>query len=430
MTFRRISIRGLLVIAGLLYGLITARLQMGNDNVWSRLGTAQSLVERGTFAIDGRVAESTVDKVYVQGHFYSDKPPTMALMAAAIYYPLYHTGFRLEIGKRTAAYGVITFLIMGISSLLCLGAFYGALGLVGIGESERVFMTAGLAFATLFFCWTTTLNNHAFSGAWAFICFYFILRARSSQPKKAYAMLLLAGGAVGLAAASDSAAMMFVVVFGLYIPSSKNWRPTVWYALAAFVIMLPGLITNYRIAGDLKPVATHAEFFHYPGSHWNSGNEDLTSARRNDLSFALHYAWVCLFGRNGFLLYNPLLMIAIYQGVRLIVSRKPFWREAILILVLSSLFAGYYFIYSSNYSGYSYSIRWFVTLIPLLWFLAFPFFIVWSRTKTWTYGTLFAVSTLVAAIGVFDQWPPTLVRSAPAFVINWDAHIAPLIARW
>ena len=77
--------------------------------------------------------------MYVQGHFYSDKPPTMALMAAAIYYPLYHSGFRLEIGKRTAAYGVITFLIMGISSLLCLAAFYAALGLVGLGESRAPF---------------------------------------------------------------------------------------------------------------------------------------------------------------------------------------------------------------------------------------------------------------------------------------------------
>jgi hypothetical protein len=93
------------------------------------------------------------------------------------------------------------------------------------------------------------------------------------------------------------------------------------------------------------------------------------------------------------------------------------------------LFTGYYFLYSSNYSGYSYSIRWFVTLLPLLWFLAFPFFTVWNRTKVSPYGILFALSTVIAAAGAFDQWPPTALRSAPAFVINWNAHIAPLIAR-
>jgi hypothetical protein len=86
--------------------------------------------------------------------------------------------------------------------------------------------------------------------------------------------------------------------------------------------MLPGLITNYSIAGDLKPLATHAEFFHYPASYWDTGIEHLTAAQRNPLPFVLRYAWTCLFGRNGFLLYNPLLIIAIYQGIRLILLRK------------------------------------------------------------------------------------------------------------
>ncbi len=426
---RRISIRGLLLIAGLLFGLTTAFLQVGKDNVWSRLGTAQSLVERGTLALDGPVL-SIVDKVYVRGQFYSDKPPAMSLIAAAIYYPLYHSGLRLEFKTPSAAYAIITFLIMGVSSLLCLAAFYGALGYVGASESARLLMTAALAFATLFFCWTTTLNNHAFSGAWAFIGFYFLLKASNGRPEKVLGALLLAGVATGLAAASDSAAMLFVAGFGLYILIEKKLRPgVVGFALAAAVIMLPGVIANYRITGDLRPAATHAEYFHYPGSYWDIGVEHLTNGQRNSMPFALKYAGKSLFWQNGFLVYNPLLMIAIYEGVRLVLSRKPFWREAALILVLASAFMGYYFLYSSNYGGWNYSIRWFITLIPLLWFLAFPFFTAWNRTKALTYGVLFAVSAIITAVGALDQWPPTTFRRTPGFVINWDTYVAPWIAK-
>jgi hypothetical protein len=74
------------------------------------------------------------------------------------------------------------------------------------------------------FSWTTTLNNHAFSGAWVFIGFYFILTAMFGQPEKVYANLLLSGLSTGLAAASDSAAILFVGGFGLFILLSRKLR--------------------------------------------------------------------------------------------------------------------------------------------------------------------------------------------------------------
>jgi len=399
------------------------------------------LVEHGTLAIDETPAVRwTVDKIFVRGHFYSDKPPTMSLLAAAIYYPLYHAGFRLkppesgdEFGsrkpERNLSYGLITFVLMAGSTLCCLAAFYGALGFVGLPARRRVWMTAGLAFATLFLPWTTTLNNHAFSGSWTFIAFYFLLRAKSA-PEKVAVPVLVAGAAAGLAAASDPACLLFVVGFGAYIlGSAKLRRVTVWYAAAALLIMLPGILVNYSITGDLRPPNTHVEYFDYPGSYWLHGHEALSGVTRNDLGFALKYGFLCLFGPNGFLLYNPLLAIAIYYAVRLVTSRQPFWIEALLVLVLVTMFTGYFFLYSSNYGGYSYSIRWFVTLIPLVWFFAFPFFAEWTPAKSRIYTGLFVLSSIVAFTGLWNPWPWTLGTNTPAFVLNWRDRIIPTLAR-
>lgn len=418
---RFVSLPSLLLTFFLVTSLLSARYKPYRMNVLSRLALTQALVEQGRLTIDSvPYTPELIDKVFARGHFYSDKPPTLSLLAAAIYYPLYHLGHRLWI-RASLSYVLIVVLLMGLSTMLCLIAFYHALAFTGAGETTRLLMTAGLAFATLLLPWSTTLNNHSFSASWTFIGFYFLLRARLLESGNRHRSLLLAGASVGLAAAADSACVLFAAGFALYILLSKELRPAIfWYAAAAFLIVLPGLVINYTITGDLRPAAAHGELFLYPGSYWIGSSEHLSGISRNSLGFALRYGWLCLFGRNGFLLYDPLLLIALYQGIRLIAARRSFWREALLVIALASIFVGYFSLYTSNYGGFSYSVRWFVTLIPLLWFFSYPFFKQWNRAKAWTYGGLFAVSFLIAIVGAYNPWPATLTSTKPAFVLNWQ----------
>src|ERR1035441_8650027 len=60
----------------------------------SRMATIQSIVESHTLIIEHTDFASTGDKVFVDGHFYSDKPPMPAFLAPAIYFPLYTLGDR------------------------------------------------------------------------------------------------------------------------------------------------------------------------------------------------------------------------------------------------------------------------------------------------------------------------------------------------
>ena len=49
---------------------------VGSFNDRSRMAAIESLVQRGTWVIDESPFSRTVDRIYADGHFYSDKPPS------------------------------------------------------------------------------------------------------------------------------------------------------------------------------------------------------------------------------------------------------------------------------------------------------------------------------------------------------------------
>jgi hypothetical protein len=73
------------------------------------MATVQSLVESRSFVIGDTAFTRTGDKVFINGHFYSDKPPIPSVLGALVYLPLYHLGIYLHDG-RSAAYYLITLL--------------------------------------------------------------------------------------------------------------------------------------------------------------------------------------------------------------------------------------------------------------------------------------------------------------------------------
>jgi hypothetical protein len=417
---KRTAILSLLAgLAAVLLALTTA-FHTPSAMVWSRTATAASLIERGTWAIDADpTTPENVDKVKVGNSFYSDKPPLLALLMSAVYWPLYHLGFRLESGFNLV-YISSVFILIGGSTLLCLYCFFRCLSFVSATVQTRLTMTAALGFCTLLLPWSTVMNSHAFSGAWVFITFYLLFSAKLQTGANVLGKIFAAGLSVGLAASSDTSSMLFVVTFAVYLlwcTPHRKYLPV--YLAAAGLVMLPGIVISHGITGDFRPMSVHAELFKYPGSHWNGASEHLSGAAPNSAGFALRYALRCLAGPNGFLLYNPLLLLALFGIFRLVSRRLPFWQEAFLAFSASSIFCAYFFVYSSNYGGFSYSIRWFVTLVPLLWFFAFPFFENLTRAKTLLFRALAASGVLIALAGSVDQWPATLkYPDTPAIVLN------------
>lgn len=414
-----------LAAAGMLVAALTlTHTSLWNPNVTSRLATAQSLVERGTLRIDDSNFE-TIDKVKIRGHFYSDKPPLMSLLLAAEYLPLWGMGLRLST-QMNVAYFLLTLGTMGISYLLCVACFYDSLRLVGTEQQHRVIATGGLALGTIYLTWSTTLSNNGLAASWLFIGFYLLLRARASARQKL--LLLLSGLCVSFAAVVDYPVALFYVAFAAYVGAHRGLRRnSVYFLLPLLLTLLPTLIINYQVSGRLRPVEITPELYRYPGSYWLASREKLSGIQRNPLAFALRYGASCLFGSQGFLLYNPLLLLAIWAIFRRIRQRGPLWVEAALVGGVSALLVLYYSFSTSNYGGLNYSIRWFVPTIPVLWLFSYPYFEDLSDERKALYTGLLVAGLVIAFVGALNPWSD-ISTGEPAFLANLGEAIARLRA--
>ncbi len=364
----------LLFAYALFLALATATLQRSSAHSTSRLATVESLVARGTFTIEASTFSDTIDKVKVGPHFYSHQPPGYAVLSAVLYFPLHHLGLRFS-PRKSAAYAILTFLTNGLSTILALAIFYRALAWFNLRQSMRLLLAAGVACGTLILPYSTTYNVHGLVAAWLFIGFYCFLRAGMEESPRQW--MLCSGLAFSACAALDHGAVFLYAAFcALLLARRERRQELLWFLLPACVTLLPTAGYYYVIGGSFKPLAARPELFAYPGSPWTDlsspNHEDLTGGVWNSPWFALRYGLLCLFGPRGFLIYNPLIWVAIY-GLGITIRRRlRFWQEAVAIALGSVSMMLYFFFASTNYSGWTYSIRWFVAFLFLWGFFVTP----------------------------------------------------------
>jgi hypothetical protein len=390
---------GLLILAA----LVGTDVEVGGWNDSSRMASVQTLVEHGTLAIDASVFTPYMhDKVFIGGRYFSDKPATPALLGAVIYWPLYHLlDVQLKPGL-SLAYYLVTLLTVKALWVASGIAFFKCLGLTGLSDRARLWCTGGLIFASLHLSWSSAFNNHSQAASTLIIGFYFLLRARHEQPTRA--RILLAGAFLALAGACDLPTALFFSAFLVYVLAHRSLRPyTVWFLLPTLLVVGPGLLINYAISGGLLPVQLDPAHFNYPGSPWLE-NGELSGVAMNHDWFLLEYTYRMLLDRRGFLLYNPMLWIALPLLIRAALRRGRFTAEAWVIGVSSLVIVSYYLLTTHNYGGRCFSIRWFVPLLPLLLFFLHPFL---ARPRPWQtalFALLFVLGTLIALDGVQSTW--------------------------
>jgi hypothetical protein len=401
--------------------IVTTHGEPGSWNDRSRMATVQSLVESGTFVIDKTsfLLSTGGDKVFINGHFYSDKPPVPAVMGAAVYLPLYHAGLHLHPGW-SVAYYLITLLTVKLLWLLGTVALFLALRFTGLSEENRFLVALAFAVGSLYFTWSTVFNSHEIAAALLSIGFYFLLKARFEG--QARRNLLVAGFCLSLVATADMPTGIFYALFLLYVLRDPQLRSaTAFYLLPLVVTQLPQLAMIYSIHHSFMPVQVVDSYFQYPGSPWNSaeqnGGEQLSGIHVNDARFAVSYGLLALIGPRGFLLYNPVLWIAVWALIRTASRRGPFFHEALVVGVGSMVLVAYYLLFTSNYGGSSYSIRWFVPTLPLLFFFLYRYFELYSPQRVRGFRVLACVSMVIAFVGAVNPWSHDYFSEVP-FVAN------------
>jgi len=397
----------------ILVSLITINPRINGWNEASRMALTQSLVEQHSFIIDESVFVTGGDKVFIDDHFYSDKPAIPSMLAAIIYAPLHSLGLRLDYGWNLSYYFIILFTIkvFWIASIL---AFRKALRFTSVQQERYTLLVLVYAFASLSFSWSATFSNHSLAGSSLMIALYYYLKGKSENSNYS---LLWSGLFFGLAASMDMPTTIFLLGFGLLV--FHTWRiksPTLLFFAGAVIPLSIHLAVNYSIGGTLLPLQINPEFFVFEGSVWTESNT-LSGVGMNSPLFTLQYSLISLFGYKGFVWYNPLLLILTPLLISNIRRGKFLQSETLVILVGSVILMSYYFLFSSNYGGWSYSIRWFIPVLPLVFFYLFDLESLENRAWVKTILPILIVcSVSIAVIGLVNPWS------------NQDIHVIPIIA--
>ncbi|MDI6806511.1 MAG: hypothetical protein QMD14_01700 [Candidatus Aenigmarchaeota archaeon] len=387
--------------------LLFTKAHVGSWNDASRMATIESLVERGNFIIDNSTYNWTGDKVYINGHFYSDKLPVLSFLASGPYFLLKKNGLSFK-DNENVVYRTLTLLFSGIPALIALLFFEKSLKLIEVRKKVRNKLLLGLGFATLLLPWSIVFNNHVITGAFLFIAFYLLLKSRICR--LSFANIFVAGLLASLAIAIDMiVGIVFFFCFLLYINLSFQRKYMLFYLLATIPFLFLHSILNYQVSRTPIPVTFYPEYFFYEGSEWKL--KQLSGFAEHSFSSLVTYAFHSLIGFHGLFSFSPILLIFPFALLRY-KKIKILKKEVILLSVAIIVTLSFFILRTNNYGGFSYGIRWFVPLIPFMFFVGslhlrddFPYFL-----------PLFIISSIISIIGVINPW--TDMTAGPIPIIN------------
>ena len=352
----------LFLIFFLLFALLT-KPTVSSWNDQSRMAQIQSIVEHQTLIIDQSMFSSTGDKYFFNNHFYSDKPPLLAIYASPIYFILKSVGLSFEQNTRWVCYLIVLF-SMGSLSALSLTIFRKILKDFSPASdqwADVVTIVAGSA--TMILPYSLVFNNHIASGALLILGLYYILYSRKTD-KPRYAMY--SGLFVSLAGSIDINCFLFIP-FALILLSRTSIRSGLIFTLSCISIVSLYLFLNLQTSGSLMPPAVNEPLWNYPGAAFSK--ENLSGlAKHKNVGAVLFYAFHMLVGNRGLILHSPILLfsaLGIFTAYRKNIKLQ--YKSIYIYLLLAVvLYIGIYLIWTTNYSGWAFGVRWFVSIILIL----------------------------------------------------------------
>jgi hypothetical protein len=358
----------------------------------SRFATIESLVERGTFAIDESTFADTVDRVRLRDHWFSDKPPLLSLAAAGVYAILHALGLSFRSSPRAAIWWM-TLLVSGASAAGLAALFDRALARFGLAGRDRLLQAAAAVGGTLVFVYATTFSNHAVAALVLFAAAIAFLARRA----------FLAGLFAGTTAAIEiPVGGLFLVVLGgalaIEAVRKRRWTRAAGFAVGGAVPLALTALLCVLAYGDPRPAYLIPEAFRFEGSlHAGEGVAGIRRAGA-PLAYALH----ALVGARGLLAYSPVLLLSIPAIALLFAKRdEPERRDRIALALGALATIVYYVAQTSDGGGWAFGFRFFTAISPILLLASAPFL---ARRRAWL-AALLVPSALVAILGATNPWP-------------------------
>ena len=415
-----------IALAFLVAFFVMAKTEPVSWNDIARTATVESLVERGTWTIDGSPwLELTKDKVFLNGRFYSDKMPLLSLIGAGVYaVARFGLGESLTPGcGHSCAYFWLAFVLAGIPAALMIWLFFDYARRAAAPMWRAVIGTLAFGLGTMIFPYALVFNHHVPAAASLFASFY-LLTTRGAPGRAA----LFGAGLLAALAISFDVLSGITAASLLGIALVRHRRQFAWVLAGALIPLAITALLDYQIAQTIIPPYMITNGYDYPGSAFpatfgGNGTPDDYAA----------YAFRMFLGGQGLFAYNPLLLFALIGAISMAIKRGHVKQvEAIFVLGGFILLALYLALFTGNLGGTAYGERWYIAAIPVLF--SFVFFVPPLGSSTWKsvawilFLPLLALSILSTLQGAQGPWlytPPPLqmtrdVNHFPIFGFKWN----------
>ncbi|MBI5302596.1 MAG: hypothetical protein HY868_10695 [Chloroflexi bacterium] len=415
-------------VIAIVFLVLTFPLTKPQPAAWNdiaRVAAIESLVERGTWAIDDSPwVNATKDKVWLNGKFYSDKMPMLTLMGVGIYAPLHWAGLSLAPDCNACAYPWLARVFDALPAAITLALFFDLARRQNVATWIALLGTFALGIGTMWFPYALVLNHHIPAASAAFGSFYLIVTRREDRRA-----IFFAGVLAALAIAFDVLAGIVAATVGV-IALVRVRREFFFFALGGALPLVLTALLDYQIAGMIIPPYMITNGYNYPGSEFPA-----TFAGNGTPDDYAAYAFRMFLGGQGLFAYNPLLLFAIVGAIAVAWNRRhTWWIEGLAAIIGFAALCLYLATNTGNYGGNAYGERWFIPAIPLLF--AFIFFAPPLSARTWKH-LAWALIIPALALSLLSTWqgsqapwqyiaPPLQmtrnINQFPFFGFKWNVH--------
>ena len=403
---RRLDFILIAVTAGAVLGLILLARPFYGANDLSRWSTVYSLAERGTYNIDETPWPTTIDRVQLNGHFYSEKPPLLPTLLAGEYLLLKKLSFG-RLSFRNSPESVVRIILVSINLVplvIFLGLFSRLLDRLAPDPWIRAYAMTAAGLGTFLTGFSITLNNHTVTAFSSFFALYpaFLIWCKEQRTARLFA---LAGFFAGFAAVNEYPAAAFLVALGAGLAWKARRQTLIWFLPFALLPIAGHFWTNYLVTGDLLPAYLHPDAFVFPGSYWMIAPISGRGVGRGGID-SLYEPWpVYLFnmlvGHHGIFSLSPIFFFTLSGVWSSLRSRgNPLRAFAALAAFLTLVLLVFYTFFTGRiYGGLCCGLRFFFWLIPL-WLMLLPEGLRGKTTYRWFRGMALAF-LLISAVSVF-----------------------------
>lgn len=419
--------------------IVGARPYAGGWNDGSRFAAVEALAEQGTFVIDSSIFVvvpsgepspyppdppalrqfGTLDKLLINGHYFSDKSPVPSVILAGVYRAWLMLGGPTLRQDPPEVIRWLTILSSGLAYLIAILAIRGLAQSIFDDPRSVTIVTASFAFATIALAYTCQVNAHIlFLVAASVVC----LAMQRLIDGGRLGWAVLAGLAAGFGYSCDLGVgpVLLVTLFPFCLVQTRSLK----VVALLLVGIAPGVIAhhlwNYQVGGTLVPANAVPQYLDWPGSPFNDVNR-TGGLKHSPVGFVL-YAIDLVIGKKGILLHSmPLWLLP--AATILLIRDRSFRARVIWVVTWCFLTVLLYAATSTNYSGHAVSVRWFVPLIaPGYWLV-----MLLLRTYPCYWGDFLWLSLCGTVIGVLtwmqgtwaSKMPPGLWGLVAVALIGW-----------